>query len=271
MLMTVLTCSLAAAAVAAPPDNDAPPTKEVLAAITERGRLLAEYDAAAWHASDAMMAKTENPKGVVHYIAHKTDKGWEVVFGELNPKRDRFLIAYRVTLGKDPNKAATEQFDPPQEDTKFFRSAARAIDVTLADFAKNFAGEQRPYNVALIPASDDRLWVYFVPAPTKVGVWPLGGDVRYLVSADGTRIVETRRLHKAIIEIERPKPKNDNQLVAGTHIHVLSDVPEDTDVFHVLTRKPAVPELIVSDKFVFAVEAEGTIKYVGKREDVLKK
>ena len=149
-------------------------------------------------------------------------------------------------------------------------SAARAIDTTLKDFVKHFEGEQRPYNVAVLPAEKGQVWVYLVPAPTKPNVWPLGGDVRYLLSADGTKIVSKRQLHKAVIEVEPPKDR-DNQQVGGIHTHVLDDIPEDTDVFHVLTRKPAVPELVITKQFVFQVGCDGTIQYVGKVEDVLKK
>jgi hypothetical protein len=89
------------------------------------------------------------------------------------------------------------------------------------------------------------------------------------MSADGTRIQAKRPLHKSVIENEPPKDKDQRQ-VAGIHTHVLDEVPEDTDVFHVLTRKPSVPELIRTDHFVFVVEPDGAIKYLGKVEEVLK-
>jgi hypothetical protein len=76
-------------------------------------------------------------------------------------------------------------------------------------------------------------------------------------------------LHKSVIENE-PKDK-DQQQVAGIHTHVLDETPEDTDIFHVLSRKPAVPELIRIEHFVFVVEADGGIKYMGKAAEVLKK
>ena len=63
MLATVT--ALALLALADPPDRKEPPTKEELAAITERGRNLAGYDAAAWHASDAVQAKDPKPGRVV--------------------------------------------------------------------------------------------------------------------------------------------------------------------------------------------------------------
>jgi hypothetical protein len=113
--------------------------------------------------------------------------------------------------------------------------------------------------------------VYFTPAATKVGVWPLGGDVRYLVSVDGTKILAKRQLHKSIIEAEPPKDGEDKVVAGGIHTHVLSDTPEDTDVFYVLTRKPSVPEMVVTEHFVFEVEPDGSIKYLGKSDELLKK
>src|SRR5204862_547331 len=50
-----------------------PPTAEALAAISERGQLLYEYDQAAWHATDAV--QMANPKTVEgqHCIARKVN------------------------------------------------------------------------------------------------------------------------------------------------------------------------------------------------------
>ena len=201
----------------ADPEGKEPPSKEELAAITERGRDLAGYDAAAWHASDAVQAKQPKEGSVVRYIARKTDKGWVVAFGRLDEKQEKFLIAYEATQGKKPDEFDVKEFDPPKEDTGFFLSAARAIDAALKDFTEHFEGEQRPYNVAVLPAEKEQLWVYLVPAPTKPGIWPLGGDVRYLMSPDGMKIVAKRQLHKSVIEIEPPKDKD--QQAGGGHPH----------------------------------------------------
>jgi hypothetical protein len=268
--MTSITAVLIMALAAADPEPpNEPPSPAELAAITARGRDLAAYDAAAWHASDALQAKKPRPESVAGYVARKTDHGWVVAFGQLDEDKAKYLIAYEATQNGAPDKFAVKAFDPPSADTGFFRSAARAIETTLNDFTAHFEGEKRPYNVAALPAEKGRLWVYFVPAPTKPGIWPIGGDVRYLVSEDGTTIEAKRQLHKAIIESEPPKADGQKQ-VAGMHSHVLSDTPEDTDVFYILTRKPALPELIPTRHFVFVIEASGEAKYEGKTEDVLK-
>jgi hypothetical protein len=254
-----------------PPRTKQPPTKEQLAAITNRGRLLAEYDRAAWHASDAIQQLKPKERAIQGYIARKTAKGWDVAFGRLRGEKGPYLIAYEASQGKNPQEFQVKAYDPPKEDAGFSQSAARAFDLTLKEFTKNFKGQRRPYNVAVLPDDKSQLWVYFVPAPTEVGIWPLGADVRYRVSPDGAKIMEKRPLHVAIIENPPPKPGPDNQLMMGMHTYVLDDTPEDTDVFHVLQRQPIVPEMVITHEFVFAIEADGSIKFVGKAEDVLKK
>jgi hypothetical protein len=270
MMATIPAALLLTLAIQAIVDDPQPPSKAELAAITDRGRSLAGYDAAAWHATDAVQANKPKPGTVAGYIAHKTDKGWVVAFGRLDETRAKYLIAYEATQGKDLTEFVVKEFDPPKADAGFVLSAARATETTLKDFTEHFEGEPRPYNVAVLPAEKGQFWVYFMPAPTKPAIWPLGGDVRYLVSQDGGKIEVKRQLHRSIIEIERPKEAEKKQ-VAGMHTHILAEIPEDTDVFHVLTRKPAAPELIGTKHFAFVIEPDGEAKYVGKSENVLKR
>jgi hypothetical protein len=95
--------------------------------------------------------------------------------------QEKFLIAYEATQGGKPDVFAVKEVTPAKQDTGFYLSAARAIDTSLDDFAQHFEGERRPYNVAALPAEKGQIWIYVVPAPTRVGIWPLGGDVRYLI------------------------------------------------------------------------------------------
>jgi hypothetical protein len=41
---------------------------------------------------------------------------------------------------------------------------------------------------------------------------------------------------------------------------VITDAPEDTDVFYVLTRRPLTPESVAAGKHVYFIETDGTIK-----------
>ena len=259
-LAGVLTTSIVVAAFATVlVRGDEKPTEKELTAITERGRALAEYDAAAWHATDAL--QTANPKTTEgqHYLA-KTENGrWTVVFGALNADKTRFLISYEATQVDKPSEFGVKKNEPAKEDEEFYLFAARAMELAMADLGR----ATRPYNVAVLPAKQAQgrdqqglLYVYLYPAQTKVGTYPLGGDVRYLVSADGMKILAKRQMHKTILDVA---PKKGKKMVAGYHTHVLSDEPEDTDVLHVLQQDPRLPEMVATRHFLYEVASDGTI------------
>jgi len=242
------------------------PSKAELAEITERGRQLAEYDVAAWHATDAVLAMKPEKGSFARYLAKKVDNGWTVAFGRFNEKRDKFLIVYEANPGTSPKEFNVKRYDPPKEDIGLYFSAAKAIETVLTDFR----GENRPYNVATLPAKLGQMYVYFIPAQTKQGVYPLGGDVRYMVSEDGSKIVEKRQLHKCIIEYCETPPK-DKKMAIPIHFAVLDDIPEDTDVFHVLSRKPSLPQWVLTQQYVYRIATDGTINYVMPSKEFMKK
>lgn len=231
------------------------PTPAQLAQITERGRALAAYDQAAWHATDAVRALNP-PDGVVRrYIAQRTDTGWKVGFGRINDAGDAFLLAYEATQGAKPDQFTVQRFESPRDERGFYLTAARAIDLAL----RSFRGERRPYNAAVLPDSG-HLLVYIYPAQTENDVYPLGGDERYTFDAEGKTILEDRRLHKTVLESKFPPGVTPEM---GYHIAVLDERPEDTDVFCVLSRKPTMPELIVTHSFAYRVNIDGTITFLG--------
>ena len=103
--------------------------------------------------------------------------------------------------------------------------------------------------------------MYVLPAQTKTGIYPLGGDVRYVMALDGSTIVEKRQLHKSILEINPGSVPKGATPTGGYHTHILSDVPEDTDVFYVLTRRPSEPEFIVTpSKKMYGIGVDGVIR-----------
>jgi hypothetical protein len=257
MLATIALLSLLGPAPDDAPKPGAAPSKEELAAIAERGRGLAGYGRAVSIANDAVFALMPAGRDISRQVARRTDKGWVVAFGRLDTGRDRFLVTYEATEA-GPERFTAAKLDPPRVSTGFELHAARAMDAALTDFLKSTA-ERRPYDVAALPAEGGKLRVYIVPAPTKPGVWPLGGDVRYLVAGDGSTILEKRRLHATILEVAPSKGR------PGTHAHVLSDRPEDTDVAHVLTREPTTTETVVTPGYVFTIKEDGSIEVAAKK------
>ena len=120
-LLTVMTW-LSAVAVARASSR---PSDAELAAITERGRLLAEYDIAAWHATDAVLAMHPKEGSFNRYIAHKAAAGWVVDFGKLTATGDKFLVAYEATQTGGPTQFTVKRFDPAREDAGWNLLAAR--------------------------------------------------------------------------------------------------------------------------------------------------
>ena len=221
-----------------------------LSGVTERGRALYAYDQAAWHGTDAFLALNSDTAGLAHYICTKTNTGWTVSFVKWNKAHDRLLLVYQAKESNKPDEYTAVKIDAPTDVTTDLGPSERAIDLTIADFQH----ERRPYNTAILPAPGGDLYVYLYPGQTKDTVWPLGGDVRYTISADGKQIIEKRQMHKSILDLEY-----NSQAVAGVHSHVLSDVPEDSDVLYVLNRRPSLPEYIGAGKRMFIVNTDGTI------------
>lgn len=235
----LFSCLLCAAQAIAPSDAE-------LAAITARGRLLMEYDIAAWHATDAVSTLKPDAAAAPFYIAKKNGNAWEVVFGRLNPEHDKFFIVYRATQGTKPDQFTARKESPPVEDVGFYAAAARAIEVAVRDFGR----QERNYNTYLLPSGNGQFYVYLLPAPNADADHPLGRDVRYTVTLDGGTIVDKRVMHPATVDPG-----------SNAHTHATGNSPEDTDVFYVLTRAPAMQENVTTaDNHVYVIAVDGKIK-----------
>jgi len=219
-----------------------------LAAITARGRALYAYDQAAWHGTDAIFALKPDTKGLAHYICSMTATGWVIVFPQWNEAHDQLLVIYEAR--EKDGKFVARKLDTPAAADSDLVAKERALELVIADFPK----PNRPYNTAILPAPDGNLFVYLYPGQTTQNVWPIGGDLRYIISGDGKTIVDRRRLHEAILDMEtRANQKG------GYHTHPMSDVPEDTDVLYVLNRKPSVPEFVGTPRQIYEIDTDGNI------------
>ncbi len=237
-----------------------------LAAITQRGRALEAYDQAAWHGTDAAQAVAgSDTSGLQYYIAQKTASGWVVDFGRLNAAGTAFLTRLEAQSADGLNFTA-QNLATPRADTGFLVAAAHAIATAEAAFKP--AGGYK-YDVAVLPVGDGTLYVYLYPAQTVVNVYPVGGDERFTISSDGTNILDAHVMHRSVLAIPAalPQPGSgmppDSKVVAQYRTVVVANVPQDTDVFHVLARKPAMPDYISALGEFYVINVDGTIKYLG--------
>jgi hypothetical protein len=131
--------------------------------------------------------------------------------------------------------------------------ALRTASGALASAPRPHPGTYNPY---VVSREDGNWWVYFLPAQTQNGVYPHGGDFRLMVSASGLTILERHQMHNVVLQLALPA-----DAVAGAHSVVTGHVPQDSDVFLVLTRKPGKPELIATDHFHYQIALDGTITW----------
>ena len=240
-----------------------PPSSDSLAAISRRGRALAEYDAAAWLGSDAMTSLSVAEDGIRRFIVRRTDRGFEVAVGRLSAKSDAFYVTQLAMPGIQPNKWASSLFEPAEPDTGYFVRAARAVEASIAMFLPS---TRRPYAAMAIPADEGPWWwVYIYPSQIQAGLYPRGGDMRFKVSPDGRIVLEFRQLHDAIDEYSVRTARSSSVTKAESQLVVSGDAPEDTDVFHVVKRRPALPELVRGNHFQYRIDVDGSVRLLGAR------
>jgi hypothetical protein len=187
-----------------------------------------------------------------------------VAWGRFNDAGTKFLIVYEVRQKGGSNDSTVTKHDPPVEDGDVHLHSARAHKLATEEFFRE-AKPQRPYNISVLAAANGQWYVYAIPAQTYTAVLPYGGDVRDVVSADGTKILEKRQMHKTVLEETIGDPTE-----FGFHTHVLSDVPEDSDVFYALTRKAARGEWIGTKDYFYEIRLPGSLKYLRTTAETVK-
>ena len=238
------------------------PSDTLLAGITARGRSLAAYDQAAWHATDALLTlvpeSTLAKTGNTMLAWQQLDGHWTVLFGRLTNSQDTLFSLFEAQQTERMDSFAVKRDDPPRALLGPERRAAAALQLAKTDFGT----PQRPYNSYVLPRTDGEFWVYFLPAQTDVREFPHGADVRYLVDSTGRRIVDKHPMHRALLNLAVP-----DSAVGGLHTVLVDDVPQDSDVFLVLTRRPRRHELIATAHYNYAIALDGSITWqVAHRE-----
>ena len=244
------------------------PSQQVLDSVTSRGRALAGYQRAAWTASTQLLATNPDPWKVQRYVAYHADSGWVVAFGRMNAQRDTFYVSHigipaAVNGQRVDSLFEFETFTQPGPDTDFLVRAARAMDLAVLTHGP----ASRPYSAAAIPNDGGDWLVYLTPSADAANVWPLGDDIRYRVSADGTRILETHRMHAGMVDTENGA--STTQLTTRRTGRPLHDLPEDSDVFHVLISRQQRPASVATRHFNYMIDTDGTIKLLQGKTTVV--
>jgi len=221
--------------------------------------MLLAYDQAAWHGTDAFMALHPDLTALNTMLAAgQADGRWRVDFGFLNSAADSFFVHYQAFEQQRPDSFVARRLAYPASESGVQLRAARALRTAKT----SFGDVQIPYNTYVLQRADSTFWVYFLPAQTDAAAFPHGADARYLVSADGRHLIDSLRMHHALLNLALP-----DSAVSGMHTVISDDVPQDSDVFLVLARRPLRPELVVTQHYLYQVCIDGSITW--QRRDSL--
>ena len=216
-----------------------------------------------WLGADAMTSLSVPADGIRRLIVRRTARAWEVAVGTLSAKADSFNVEQLATPGIQPRKWASTLYEPAEPDTGYFLEAARAVETSIGMFRPT---ARRPYAAMAIPADDGPWWwVYIYPTQIQAGLYPRGGDMRFRVSADGRVVLDFRQMHDAIDEYSARTARSSSVTKPESQVVVSGDAPEDTDVFHVIQRRPALPELVRAEHFQYRIDVDGSVRLLGPR------
>lgn len=209
----------------------APPASAIrefdIATIETLGRLMYRQDAAAWAATDALLAKVKDPgkAGI---------KGW-IVEGVGDTQRVRFLrdagagleVAYDIDVGPKGEAAVHDPVDralAPEE------RAAFAARQTAIGHLTHACGPG--YNTVVLHDPQGPGWLVWLLAPMrKAGDIPIAGHFRFTISADGSRVERADALSNSCLVMTAPPAGSGKTPVALVVSHVVSPTPVETHVF----------------------------------------
>lgn len=227
----------------------------VLRQVERLGRALYEYDQAAAKATDALMDLHPEQSRLGMFIAWRTDTGWKVGFGHLDPEGTAFLLAYEAGIGPDGETWRVETFPEPVRRTGFYRQAARAWQAVKPRVKTDFA----PLNVAMLPGDGESIYVYVYPGQTTFDHYRLGGDTRYTCDLKRNTVTETRRLHRDVLLMPYAVKSDEDKVDITSTTAVVTNVPVETDILYVLSRRFSAQHVVLTKQWTYILTPKGRI------------
>lgn len=212
--------------------------KQILENI-EVGKMLANYDMAAWKTSDLLMSKAQDISNLGKFFL-LNDK---VYFGSEND--DEFLSYYSVDYLN--NKA-----------TNFQKYKVPLSIETLTMFSKA-VDKSKEINEEFMISQESKYNYYAFEEPTTIKIWwipamitdtdVLCGGIRTTFEKSTLKLIENNKLHQSVVKM--PMQKMEKNVVMRSH-HIVSEIPNEVDFAHFFIKQDMSPEhLITNDNYSF--------------------
>lgn len=245
---------------------DERPPENALRAIEERGRQISLYLAASVKAQEALRQSPQEVPTPDEAVALEDRQGWRVVF--LKDIIDRGVKRGMRVLGEvdyDPSSGEAgilRLMVPPRTAPPSTVAFARALQEAVKS-ASAQGGIPAPYEEAVVREKDGAFSVYLRSAPAEGGMAQFGADLLVRIASSGRQTLSIEPLHGEAAAISSaPRRAGEPTL----HVHPSGDLPVPTDVAQVLRVPALAPHLVLTPRFMFRIDAEGRITYLGPRQ-----
>jgi len=273
--LALVSLVVAPAGVAAQADR---PSEETLRSLRERGSLIALYLQAVDRTADLLRAQGGGAPPSDRTVAIPESAGWRVVClkdptnepGAAGPARPGLAIVGETTFSPDSGQVGTlGLIVPPRSASATIQAYGRALgEAETATLARPDAG--RPFVDAVIREKDSTFTVYVISEkPDEGGAAPpaappgsvvIGRDFIVRVAANGRQVVSVERVHDRTASLSLQPRAPGAPLV---HEHDKGDLPSPTDVALVLRHPVLAPLLVLTERFMFRVDREGGLTWLG--------
>lgn len=258
MLMLALAGAAALNAVPVPTDAQRAAAMDAGRA----GRLIYEYDGAAWVSTDAMLAAIKDPAtvGMRGYIVESDGADQEAIYYGIKDALPFKIFVARVHDGKllssevvKPGKS--NAMTPIEKRMIDARDAVLNREAMIA--AKITPCSKESFNTVVLPPSDPDglVRVYVLTPQPSSGAIPFGGHYRFDVDARN-RVVASRPFAKSCAVLPEPTAASPGKPVSLFITHLLDDQPTEIHVWQSLFRKMPVYVGIGSNRQIWVADGD---------------
>jgi hypothetical protein len=240
--------------------QEQPPSLEELGMIELRGSQIAEYQRLTIKAAELLPPGRPDLEKLENYVAVKEPGLWSVYFGRVSDYGSKFHAAYIYSCPA----GAPDQMKLQDSGRNIYGEVlelAKAVKLAVHSIAGPMQFPR--YNTYVFREQDGTITAYLIPGNDLPGTAILGGDFKFSISKNGSKIINKTKLHKEALEI----PLTGNS--AAFNKHLADGLPAETDVSFVLLYPMVAPHYVIGPKWMSRIDADGKIYILGESSKLL--
>ena len=221
------------------------------------GKRLYEYDQAAWHSTDAMVAALDGRKPVVAgWVVEEPGDGSLLVTYYGEGESERPVVARFVMRDGKVVSGGLGTADDKLSAAAYRMIAARNAALARAVGEKlGLCTDGNLNHIILPPRDDGTIRVYLMSSAVEHGVFPLGGHYRFDIDKDG-KVASWRPFLKSCMLIDA-RPDGEMQKKTAFYVSHLLD-PQPTEIhYFVRYNVPVDMAIIMPDEDIWLLGIDG--------------